>query len=125
MVPGVRARGTHGAIHIFSKEIASMKMRLMSWVAALALAVGLFGGLARPAAADTIPTTKTPTSQRFDLTGTIDAGGSSIMIVGSGAMSGTNVQEDFTMQLPGSPQAASFSVVMVDNKIYVRMVGLD
>src|SRR5215212_7666890 len=101
-----------------------MKMRLMSWVAALALAVGLFGGLARPAAADTIPATKTPTSQRFDLTGTIDAGGSSIMIVGSGAMSGTNVQEDFTMQLPGSPQATSFSIIMVDNKVYVRTVGL-
>ena len=102
-----------------------MKMRMKIGFAMLALVLGLLGGFApRAHAADALPQTKQPSSARFEISGTIEAAGSKITITGGGAQAGANLQEDLTMQLPGSPQALSMNIIMLDGKMYYRMSGL-
>jgi hypothetical protein len=102
-----------------------MKMRVTIGFLAFALLLGLAAGFApRASAADALPQTKQPSSARFEIAGSIEAGGSTITMTGGGAMVGANVQEDLTMQLPGSPQALSMSIILLDGKMYYRMSGL-
>jgi hypothetical protein len=102
-----------------------MKMRMKIGLALGALVLGLLAGLApRVYAADTLPPTRQPSSARFEITGRIEAAGSAITIAGGGALAGANLQEDLSLQLPGSPQALTMNLIMLDGKVYYRASGL-
>ncbi len=121
-----------------------MNSRVKSWMLALMLVMGLVaylparGAGARPLT-DPLPQTKTPTSARFDITGNLGISGGqglgdlNFQLTGSGALSGKNVQEDITINIPNlfptqpsggpspaSPSAIKVSVIIVGNKVYTK-----
>lgn len=118
-----------------------MQRRIQAWGLTLVLVlVGLLGAV-RPAAAQTggLPTVVQPPSARFELHGdikvSISSGGSSagwllVMLSGSGAQAGANLQEDLTtaVQFPGlntpaapsEPFTSTTSTILVDGKYYTR-----
>lgn len=94
----------------------------------LLLGWGLALGLAGRAAAQTggLPTTRQPSSVRFDLAGTVGSGGQTITLSGQGAVAAADppaakFQMDLSLAVPGTSGQTSFNVIGLDGKTYLRM----
>lgn len=115
-----------------------MKRRTKMLLLVLGLLFGMLSAGSLAAAQtpqNTLPTTKTPSSAKFDLSGTIsstsEAGGpSTITMTGSGAIAGADSQFDLTVNAPsgaapGGPSSIGISFVVTGNKMYFKFSGLD
>src|SRR4051794_5154156 len=110
------------------EEDERVSMRVKTWAVAVALALGLVAGLgqgvaARPLAADTLPPYKEPTSARFDIAGSISSGDYQIKIMGDGAISGQDYQEDISVTSPDITETVTSSVVQIGTKTYIKTSG--
>ncbi len=104
---------------------AITKSTIVTLMVALGLLLGLSHGYARTLN-DKVPTYKDPSSAHFDISGSVTAGGQSVPITGSGAISGKNSQEDITVTIPSTPGSTgpsgqqTLSVRLVDGKSYIK-----
>lgn len=115
----------------------------MALVIFAGLLVGMVGTGSRASAhvlADTLPVTKTPSSSHFDFSGNLkssDGTGTdlSLQLNGTGATSGSDIQEDETvnLQLPpllgggstsNEPITVTTSVILTGGKAYIKYSGL-
>jgi hypothetical protein len=109
-----------------------MNNRRWTWVLTFIVALGLALGGARGAAAnstvDHLPQTKTPSSGKFVMSGSISSEGQTIPISGSGAFSGNNAMLDLTLTAPegttSGPDKIMLGVVALDDKLYFKISGL-
>lgn len=121
-----------------------MKKRARLWLVLLMVS-GMalsFGGVAR-GQTNPFPSTKEPSSARFDISGLSstlvegdDVGGQSFTrISGNGAISGKNMQLDMTMSMeapetaglppdPSDPGLVRISIVLLDGKLYFKLPSL-
>ena len=109
-----------------------MNNRKWTWVLSLAVALGIaLGGVGAAAAApgiDHLPQTKTPTSGKFVMSGSISSSGQTIPLDGSGAFSGENVMLDLALSRPegvtSGPEEVTLGAVALDNKLYFKAGGI-
>jgi hypothetical protein len=108
-----------------------MKLRKLSWLAALvvflALVLGATGSAAAAPPGDHLPQIEDPTSVRFDIEGSISTSGGTIPISGQGAAAGDDLMLDAELQAPAGasgPDKLTFNVVAVGSKFYFKTTGL-
>lgn len=116
-----------------------MNAKVKSLLTAMFMVLGLAAFQVQSAAAyqagGNLPAYKEPPSARFDIKGSLSisapapTGNTSIQITGSGAMAGSNLQEDVTVNLPagsssGGPTSATTSLILIDKMFYFKISGL-
>ncbi|MDQ3704375.1 MAG: hypothetical protein M3437_03975 [Chloroflexota bacterium] len=111
----------------------------------MVLGMALSLGGAASAQTNPFPTTKQPSSGRFDISGSykISASGGSLdenvninaTISGGGAFSGQNMQMDMTLNMDvpesaggpsgaGGPSSTTISMILVDGRLYMKLPGM-
>jgi hypothetical protein len=109
-----------------------MSSRRWTWALAFIVALGLALSGARGVAArstvDHLPQTKSPSSGKFVLSGSISSEGQTVPISGSGAFSGNNAMLDLTLTAPegatSGPDKIMLGVIALDDKLYFKISGL-
>jgi hypothetical protein len=118
-----------------------MNAKVKSLLTAMFMVLGLATFQVQSAAAyqagGNLPAYKEPPSVRFDIKGSLSVsapaptGNTSILISGSGAMAGSNFQEDVTVNLPANSSSGGFgltsattSLVLIDKMFYFKVSGL-
>ena len=111
-----------------------VRLWLLSLVMLLTLAPALAQGASARSTADELPTTKEPSSAKFDINGSITSTGMgegvTIEISGAGQMAKDKLQLDMTLAMPdlpaapGSPNSFTISMITLDQKLYFKMTGL-